>query len=116
MDNINPSNRDTVFGDMNATGADHSPKKLDLNASLPSDDVQDPFKNGGKVLVKPVKGGRDPLNFENSSSKASDAPMPHGHTMGDFSQKLTDSPNRPEVARKIDSDKVMESAQGHGNY
>jgi hypothetical protein len=114
--NINPENRDTVFGDVNAPGADHSPKKFDLNASLPEVDNEDPFENGGKVLVQPEKGGREALSFKSGSSVASDAPMPHGRTSADFPQKLTDAPNRPEVARKIESDVVKESAQGHGNY
>jgi hypothetical protein len=62
--NINPENRDTVFGDVNAPGADHSPKKFDLNASLPEVDNEDPFENGGKVLVQPEKGGREALSFK----------------------------------------------------
>ncbi len=91
----NPSDAPQNFG---------APPEYALNAPLPSNDVKNPFANGGMISETKFNADRnsnDVMSFKNSSSNPNDMALPFGRGYGEFTQ-ADDSRPRERFQDKVD--------------
>lgn len=87
-----------------------APSMRDLNASLPSADVKNPFSNGGTIPMTKFSADRTgkPEDFSNSSSNPQDMPLPHGQSYSEFTQ--TDEGHEAVVTNVVEG-KILRGSE-----